>query len=248
MKDISVLEELGLTVSESKVYLALLEKGSTTKGPLVESSKVASSKIYELLDKLIEKGLASYSVKAGIKYFEAAPPKRLMDYMKEKKSKLKEQEEKLVKIIPLLNLKRSTTGIGSEIQVFKSMKGAATSFDDILHELKKGDEYYVLGISEFTPRFENFVVNFHRKRAEVGIKCKIIVNELAKDIGKRLKKVKLTKVKYLKKELFTPFVFIIYKAKVLISIGLDEVFIQIKSEKLSEGLKNYAEYMWKIAE
>jgi len=30
----------------------------------------------------------------------------------------------------------------------------------------------------------------------------------------------------------------------LISIGLDEVFIQIKSENLSTGLKNYFDYLW----
>ena len=138
-------------------------------------------------------------------------------------------------------------GIGSETQVFKGMKGAKTSFDDILNELKKGEEYYVLGISKFTPHFERFVINFHKLRVGKGIKCKIIVNELAKDIGKQLEKIKLTRVKYLKKELFTPVVFIIYKDKTLISIGLDEIFIQIKSKNLSDGLRAYADYMWKIA-
>ena len=39
-------------------------------------------------------------------------------------------------LIPELELKRSLAGIGSETQVFKGMKGAKTSFDDILNELK----------------------------------------------------------------------------------------------------------------
>lgn len=245
--DIELLKNIGLTDSEIKVYLALLELGSTTKGPIVDKSKVASSKIYELLEKLVQKGLVSSVVKAGVKYFEAAPPERLLDYIKEKEAKLKQQEEQLQKLIPELELKRSMAGIGSETQVFKGMKGAKTSFDDILKELKKGDEYYVLGISKFTPHFERFVVHFHRKRAELGIKCKIVVNELAKDIGKKLKPIPLTQIKYLKKELFTPVVFIIYKEKTLISIGLDEIFIQVKSKNLSDGLRAYADYMWGIA-
>lgn len=243
-----ILRNIGLTESEIKVYLALLELGSTTKGPIVDKSRVASSKIYELLEKLIQKGLVSYVIKSKVKYFEAAPPSRIMDYLKEKEDNLKEQETQLQKLIPELELQRSMAGIGSETQVFKGMKGAKTSFDDILNELKKGDEYSVLGISKFTPHFERFVVNFHKKRAKSGIKCRIIVNELAQNIGKELEPIKLTQVKYLKKELFTPFVLIIYKDKTLISLSLDEIFIQIKSKNLSEGLKNYFDYMWKIGE
>lgn len=245
--EIELLRNIGLTESEIKVYLALLELGSTTKGPIVDKSRVASSKIYELLEKLIQKGLVSYVIKSGIKYFEAAPPSRILDYLKEKESELKKQEQEAEKLIPTLELKRSMAGMGSETQVFKGMKGAATSFDDIIKTLKKGDEYYVLGISKFTPHFERFVVHFHKKRAQQGIKCKIIVNELAEDIGKKLKPFKLTEVKYLRKELFTPVVFIIYKDKTLISIGLDEIFIQVKSKNLSSGLKAYADYMWSIS-
>lgn len=245
--DIETLRNLGLTDSEIKVYLALLELGSSTKGPIVDKAGVASSKIYELLEKLSKKGLISTIIKSGTKYFEAAPPQRLLDYLKEKENKLKQQEDKLNKLIPQLDLKRSLAGIGSETRVFKGMKGAKTAFDDILNTLKKGDEYYVLGISKFTKHFERFIVHFHKKRAQKGIKCKIIVNELAKQHGKQLEPIKLTKVKYLKKELFTPVVFIIYKNKTLISIGLDEIFIQVESKNLTDGLRAYAEYMWKIA-
>jgi sugar-specific transcriptional regulator TrmB len=241
-----LLKNIGLTDSETKVYLALLELGSTTKGPIVDKSGVASSKIYELLEKLIQKGLVSYVIKSGVKYFESAPPTRLLDYLKEKESSMKKQKTQLEKLIPELQLKRSMAGIGSETIVYKGMKGAETSFDDILKLLKKGDEYYVLGISKFTPHFKRFVVNFHKKRAKQGIKCRIIVNELAKNIGDKLAPIPLTKIRYLQKELFTPVVFIIYKDKTLISVGLDEIFIQVKSRNLSEGLKAYANYMWSI--
>ena len=77
------LEEIGLTKSEIKVYLALLELGSSQTGKIVQKSKAASSKIYEILEKLIQKGLVSYIIKSGIKHFEAAPPERIMDYLEE---------------------------------------------------------------------------------------------------------------------------------------------------------------------
>ncbi|MFC1732024.1 TrmB family transcriptional regulator [candidate division KSB1 bacterium] len=240
-----ILEEIGLTKSEIKVYMALLELGSTTTGKIVDKSGASSSKIYEILDKLMQKGLVSFIIKSGVKYFEAASPSRIMDYLQEKEKDLKKKEAELKELLPQLELKRSMAGIGSETQTFKGMKGAATAFDDILKTMKKGEEYYVLGISKFTPHFERFVVNVHKKRAKQGIKCKIIVNELARDIGKQLEPIKLTQTKYVQKELFSPFVFIIYKDKTLISIGLEEVFVQIKSDNLADGLRAYFDFIWK---
>src|SRR3989344_3052406 len=95
---LELLEEIGLTKSEIKVYLALLELGSSTTGPIVDKSGASSSKMYEILERLIQKGLAGYVIKSGTKYFEAADPKRLFDYLKEKKNKLDQQEKDLQQI------------------------------------------------------------------------------------------------------------------------------------------------------
>jgi sugar-specific transcriptional regulator TrmB len=241
-----LLRNIGLTESEIKVYLALLDLGSTSKGPLVTKSGVASSKIYELLEKLLQKGLVSYVIKSKVKYFEAAPTKRILDYVQDKARQLKNQEEELKDMLPTLELRRAMSDTSSKTQTFQGLKGAKTAFEDILSELKKGDEYYVLGISKFDPVFKRFVINFHKKRAQQGIKCKILVNELAKEIGEELSSVSHTKIKYLPANLFTPVVFIVYKDKTLISLGLEEVFILIDSKNLSDGLKTYAKHMWQI--
>jgi sugar-specific transcriptional regulator TrmB len=65
------LTKLGLTEGEAKVYLALLKLGSSTVGPIVKKSKVAYSNIYEVLERLISKGLVSFIKKEKTKYFQA---------------------------------------------------------------------------------------------------------------------------------------------------------------------------------
>jgi sugar-specific transcriptional regulator TrmB len=241
-----LLREIGLSESETKVYLALLELGPSTKGPIVSKSKVASSKVYELLDKLIDKGLVSHIVKSGIKNFQASAPERLLEYVGDREKALQKQKKALERIIPDLYRRRRRAGRTTEVQVFDGMAGAETSFGDILRELKAGDEYYVVGISKFTPLFQRFVVRFHRKRAKAGIRCRILVNDLARHIGRELEDLPLTQVRYLSKELFTPVVFILYKDKTLISIGLEEVFIQVRSQNLTAGMLAYAGHMWKL--
>ena len=61
-----VLEELGLTSGEVKVYLALLELGPSSAGEIIEKSRLQNSVIHFCLNRLKEKGLVSY-IKKGRK-------------------------------------------------------------------------------------------------------------------------------------------------------------------------------------
>ena len=65
-----VLREIGLTESENKIYLALLDLGDSTRGDIVNKSGVAGSKVYDLLERLREKGLVSIYVKDKVKHFK----------------------------------------------------------------------------------------------------------------------------------------------------------------------------------
>jgi len=79
--DLHVLEEIGLTKGEAKVYLSLLSLGLTTTGPIVRESGVSASKVYKVLARLAKKGLVSYIVKKRTKFFRAADPERLLDFL-----------------------------------------------------------------------------------------------------------------------------------------------------------------------
>ena len=63
LMDTTSLREAGLTDGEIKVYLALLELGAATTGPIIEKSGIARSIIYQILDKLMQKGLVSMVMK-----------------------------------------------------------------------------------------------------------------------------------------------------------------------------------------
>jgi len=57
------LQGIGLTDGETKAYLAMLELGSSTVGPIAKKSGISYSKIYEVLQRLIDKGIVSFIVK-----------------------------------------------------------------------------------------------------------------------------------------------------------------------------------------
>lgn len=241
-----ILEEIGLTKSEIKVYLALLELGSSTTGAIVDKSGASSSKIYEILEKLVQKGLVSYIIQAGTKYFEAADPERILDYVKEKRDAIEKQEKDIEKLLPELKLKKTLSKYKSQATIFKGMKGAETAFEDILKTLKKGDEYYVLGVSIISDSFRRFMLKFHKKRAKMGVKVKMLFNEQAKELGEERAKIPLTKIKYLPKEMFTPAAINVYANKTLIAVGTEELtFVLIESNEVADSFRAQFEGLWK---
>ena len=100
--NIKILEEIGLTKTEIKIYLTLLKLGQSTTTNIVRKAEIHASKVYEFLDKLIQKGLVSYVIKSNKKYFSASEPDFLKEFLREKENKIKEQESEINKILPEL--------------------------------------------------------------------------------------------------------------------------------------------------
>jgi len=82
------LKRIGLTEGECQVYEALVHLGTSSTGKIVKRANIGSSKVYEVLQRLHNKGLVSHVVKNGVKYFEATPPERLIDFLDEKKRRV----------------------------------------------------------------------------------------------------------------------------------------------------------------
>src|SRR3989339_656937 len=84
------IESLGLSERESRVYVALLDVGPTTVSKIIRKTGIASSKIYDVMEKLIHRGLVTYVLKQGKKEFHPVDPKRLFNIIQEKEATIKE--------------------------------------------------------------------------------------------------------------------------------------------------------------
>lgn len=125
------LLKIGLTEGEAKVYLALLELGSSTVGPVVKKAGVAYSNIYEILQRLMEKGLASYIIKSKTKYFQAAQPSQLSLYLEKKEKEIRDQRDSLKQMLPgLVHLQQLHTS--PEAEVFVGIKGLRTAYGQLI--------------------------------------------------------------------------------------------------------------------
>jgi HTH-type transcriptional regulator, sugar sensing transcriptional regulator len=77
-KQIQEFLDLGLTERESKVYITLLSKKSFTSSELQKTAGIPRTKIYEVLFKMIDKGICVERRVGKVKYYEAVEPKKAL--------------------------------------------------------------------------------------------------------------------------------------------------------------------------
>ncbi len=243
----TLFRNLGFTEGEINVYFALLELGESTTGPLIKKSGISGSKVYEILEKLIKKGLVSYVTKEKTKYFQVASTSMILDYIERKKKDLEEQSVEIEKILPELERKRKGFVSKRESFVLEGFGGIKTFFKMILDELQKGEEYYVITLGGDL-KDENvvlFLEQHHNKREEKGIKIKILMNPSEKKIVEHFKYKKM-QIKYIKNPLpIGTFIFGDYVANVKFS-PVPIVFI-MKSKEVNESYKNFFLDLWNKA-
>jgi sugar-specific transcriptional regulator TrmB len=249
--DTRALDELGLTPGEKRVYLALVRLGETTSGPLIEEAGVSVSKVYQILDRLAKKGLASHIVKQKIKHFKPADPKRLLDYLMEKESKLKEQEGNLKRLIPELEAMRGSAITEETAQVFDGLRGIQTARERTLKIMGKGDEMWILGIAKtpYEGTMTRYFKDYHKRRYEKGIKCRFMYNEYArKPYGSASAKYPLSEVRYMKADLITHGWIEIYADTVTIGINKCKSFsVVIQNQEVANSFRIYAKLLWSLA-
>ena len=181
-----ILNDTGLTKGEARVYLSLLKIGESTVGPIAKEANVSLSKIYEILQNLVKKGLVSSIIKNNTKYFLATDPERIIEYLETKKQDIIRSEDKIKEILPLLKSQKEKKDRRNIATLFEGTKGIKTFYESILRNAKSKDEIFVMGIPKYAAeKYEGYFLDWNKRRAKKRVLIKIIFNYDARKLGKR---------------------------------------------------------------
>jgi predicted transcriptional regulator len=245
--DTSILREAGLTDGEIKVYLALLELGSSTTGPITEKSGIARSIIYQILDKLTQKGLVSQIIKEKTKYFQAAEPNKILEYIEERKSKLEENKRMVEKFLPELVLKQKFAP-KSETNMYLGFKGIRTAHEHSYLKLKKGEGYCYLGVPAYQPEEQHLYWKRDGvRRVKAGIRFKGLMNrDTDPEILKNRNSYSGTEVRYMPEGIKTPACFMTFKDTVIIILqSPTAIAVEIINQDIADSFQAYFEEFWR---
>lgn len=239
--DKTVLIKVGLTNRESEAYLALLQLQEASVSEISKKTKENRTHLYDTLNSLITKGLVSYVIKNGKRYFRAAPPEKIVDSLKEK-------QRLIEKHLPTLNELYKSKIETPVIEVYEGREGIETVLKDVLRENK---EWLCLGSTgksrELIPFF---LEHLHKQRIRQRLPLRVIYNddEFGRRRGKEVKKQKYSQVRYMPKT--SPTTTYIYGEKVVVIIWEKEklISIMIKDNDVAESYRSYFKAIWKSAE
>ena len=237
--DTSILEDIGLTGAEIKVFLSLLELGSSTAGKVVEKSGLQNAVVHRAFHSLAEKGLITYVKEGKINHYQTIEPKQLINFLEEKKSRLQ-------KLLPELEAKREIAKKKPQASIFQGVRGVKELINLMLDTDTK--EYFGYGGPQKAHDLlgDFFWENFHRRRIKKKIKAKLLFHQSLKWWADELnKKHKLTTVKTTHRNFEELTETIICGKRVAIIIYLNKPFGFLIEEQLaSNSYKKFFGLLW----
>ncbi len=136
MVEKSLLRKIGMTDNEAEIYLTLLKMGEALASEIAAGSKISRPHVYDSINRLIEKGLASYVIKNNRKYFRGASPHKLIDYLKDKELDIKRKEKEVTEALPALLRLHKPKKPKPIVEVYEGKEGMKTILNDIIKTCK----------------------------------------------------------------------------------------------------------------
>lgn len=234
------LEKIGLTTNEVKVYLALIDLGTTLAGGIAKKAKLHRRQTYDALHRLIGKGLVSYTVKVGKKHFRPVDPERIMEIAKER-------EREINSVLPEIIEKFKKTESKIHAEIYEGTEGLKSVMELILKERK---EWFTIGSTGKGPVVLPFYLEqFAKKRVKLGINRRVLLVDTKEGRAyyRILKKQGLVQIKFLPKEIQQPQTIWVFDNKVaiiLVSLEYPTVFL-IDNKEIADSYKEYFNLLWK---
>jgi sugar-specific transcriptional regulator TrmB len=230
-----ILRNIGFDDKETDIYLALLKIEKASVSELLKHTQIERRTIYDVLERLIQKGRVSFFEENGTRKYTAVQPAVLLEDLEQKQKEFKN-------IIPQLeHMNASTDEI--KLEVLKGLQGLRTIFLEIVNQ---NEEHLAFG--DIKPliveeRYSKPVKKFLQIVESKNLKEKIIYEK-----GDPITKIKGGEYRAVEKSLVFPTPTIIYGDVVTQYIFTEPLtIIKITSKEVANTHRQYFEHFWKMA-
>lgn len=244
----NILKKIGLTENEIKIYLDLLRSGTSTAYEMSKRTGIYRVHVYDKVEQLMDKGLATHVFHGAKKFFQATHPSKIKQRLEDKKNELISQEQELEALLPELEAMETIPKEDTFVEVFKGKEGLKYFLKDII---ESGKEVLVTGIDDkkYQEALPLFMVQYFRDLKKNKIAERIITIKKKGIFIFDKKSAPTTAYKFLEAKQFNPTNTFVYADKiVIVSWGTPVTATLIKNREVAETYREYFEHLWKIAD
>lgn len=236
------LESLDLTRYEAEVYLSLLELGPSNAGPVIKQTGLHRQFVYSALEKLKDKGLASFVIREGRRVFEAAPPQELVNMQRRRETLAKD-------LIPQLEALSSKNADRLSVSTRRGVKEFRENLITVLEQAAAGDRIVRVIGGASDEAFYEILGDFYETYVSIGRRLKVRKHLLAPEQLSEQFKIKFAKEQgtelRLSESLSSPTYTRITPELVTIEVyGADPMIIQIWNRSIAQAYQEHFEMLW----
>src|SRR3989344_3123079 len=238
--ELEFLEKMGLSKGEIKVYKVILNLGICSINKIHENVGIERRNIYDIINKLKERGLISYVTENKRRLFQPTHPNKLLGYLDEKEENLERIRMKIKESFPDLLKKFEAKKPEIKAEIYRGKEGVKAVWEDMLNY----KENYFIGSGRYAMKLmPNFWMNWNKRRIKLKVKW---YNLLREEMKKEVKKETYEFIKFLPKEFsINPVVIFIYGNKVANVLWEQDFFaFVIESKEINEYYRKYHKYLW----
>lgn len=253
------LKKIGLSENEARVYLALLELGSSTAQEISKKAEVKRATTYVQLETLMKLGLVTLFEKAPERkngasktFFKAEDPEHLAKIVERAKKTEEERSRAFSEILPDLGKLYQSAGERPRVRFFEGIEGVKTMLSGTFKVKTEAKE--ILGIMDLDSALQIFpklTEEYTPARAKHGIHSRVIYTSSQGPLFAKTDTAALRESRFLPKNKF-PFSgdISIYGDEVVMSaIKSAKPFgIIIESKEIADSLRAFFELAWQGAE
>ncbi len=246
---ISLLEKLGLSEKEAKVYLASLELGEDSVQNIAKKAGVNRATTYVILEKLMGLGLVSTYEKDKKTVFVSEDPKELVNLLQEERQDIENREKELKTNLNQLTAVYNKRQGKPIVRFFEGAEGLEAMDRYGQNALKKNTELlYIMPIDTIEELFPTRRKASLKERVKLGIKSKVIYTHKDGEIPGYQNKAELREGVYLPREKFpinaTLSIYPDWGLKLYYFDAVNPYGVVIESKDLAANMKLFFDLAW----
>jgi len=234
---------VGLSKNETKIYLALLELGKGTVSEITRKANLNRTTGYDVLDGLVNRGLASVSGKEPKQEYIAESPDKIEALLKREISATEEHLKEIKNILPELKSLHNVAG-RPKVRFYEGKQGLIDVYEDTLTSHETILAYAT--VDDMHRALPNYFPEYYKRRAEKGVAIRAIIpaTEIGKErASKDKEEMRETALIPPDKYYFSPEINI-YDDKVMIASWREKLGIIIESAEIADAMKKIHELAW----
>lgn len=239
-----IFRKIGLTEGEIRVYESVVKLGKASTGPIMEKCGISSSKVYLILEKLIQRGFVTFTIENNVKKFHATNPINIIEYIQEQERELENTKEQAQELVKQLN-KLIGSHKEETAKVYRGTKSMLSAFHNILDELEKEPFLFIGAPVQDLDALQLFFQNLHAKREHRKIKTLGLADiSTRKKYSKMFERRKNIKLKYIK--LPFPHAVAVGKNRIILSLWEPTpIGFEIESGRIARRYRKFFQNLWK---